>query len=285
MGGMGKPPIDGQTWIYRPGSDTWVTGTTGPSRVPGDSFTLHNWVMNESGSSPTFADTGTGANAPLLNLAGTVTAGEVGIFGDCTYFTPNASAKSNNAVGNPTSTTQISIHGWAKIREFALQGTSNTGPRFITKGYNTAFNPPYVSIDFYTSGQATVSSGSSGTGGAIQIQWTTGGTLKTDSILSGRGILQKGQWYHLGVTFSVVSSNMIVCVYVNGALVNQSSTASGGIDWNGASSGPWALGGVNGGFGSACMDGWLHDWRVDDGIVRSPTYFKNLYKRAMGLPY
>lgn len=243
--------------------------TSSLSRTAPDSFTLHNWVLNDSGS--TYTDSGTGANASLTNITTPVVSGEVGIFNDAAYFTPSSAAQSANAVGTPTSTTQISIHGWVKVRAF-----TNSGPRLITRGYNTTFaSPQFISLEIYLAS----------TTGAVGVQWTSAGSLKSPAAAGTRGILIPGVWYHVAATLNVVGSNMIVCTYVNGALVSQTSTASGGIDWNGASAGPWSLGGATGTLAGFCLDGWLHDWRVDDGIVRTPDYFKTLYKKANGLPY
>ena len=79
---------------------------------------------------------------------------------------------------------------------------------------------------------------------------------------------------------------MTINLYVNGVQAI-STIGVGPIDWHvGASAGAWTVGGWAQAVNSRVpSDGWFHDWRVDDGVIRSAAYFKALFKSGSGIFY
>jgi hypothetical protein len=244
-----------------------TTGGNGTPEAYGvDTFTLHRWQCNDAASP--LADTGVGANAPLTVQNASTTNSlyqNTGLYIDSFSAHGTVYAKSSSNVGNPVSGTAISLHGWAKVRTLP---TSNQYPRLVSKdrdGTNES-----VSLLLY-GGNA-----SNTTLGMMYAQWYSAGFLDAFPAAYTLAVPVLNQWNHMGVTFSQAGGNMTVCFYMNGNLLGPAQVvSSGAIDWNAGSSGPWYMGQYLSG---APLDSWFMDWRIDDGIVRSAAYFKDLYQ-------
>lgn len=238
---------------------------------------LHRWLCNDVAGSGTIVDDGTASNASLtVQNAGNVIQGNPGIYCDSIDFFGSGGAtggwaKSAANVGAPSSTTAISLHGWVRMHSF-----SNAYQHFVGRGYDTTVGADDA-IAFYLSA----------TTGQLITRWKSAGITKSGgAIATVRGTILTQQWYYLAATFSQSSGNMTVNYYINGVLIGTSVTASGVIDWNGASSGVWSMGVYNSGLWTAgTFDGQLCDWRVEDGHVLTVAEIKAHYKVGLGLVY
>ena len=239
-----------------------LAAPTGPSAYGVDTFTLHRWQCNDAATP--LADTGVGANAPLTVQNASTTNSlyqNTGLFIDSVSFHGTVYGKSLSNVGNPASTTLISLHGWVKVRTLP---TSTQYPRLLSKDRDGTNE----SLSLVLSG--------SGTLGSFYAQWYSGGFLDAAPAAVTLAVPALNQWCHIGATFSQAAGNMTVCFYMNGNLLGPAQVvASGVIDWNAGSSGPWYLGQYLSG---APLDAWFMDWRLDDGVARPAAYFKSLYQ-------
>jgi hypothetical protein len=247
-----------------------------------DSSTLHRWILNDA-SGPTFANKGSSSSTTLtIQNTSNVNLGDVGLYSDCANFTQAGassgwSASANN-VGIPTSTTQISLSLWVKPRSF-----TNSFPRLLAKGYNPAFTNPYDSLGIYLATNFNP--------GTVALEWSSSGSLIQVALgpttTTARGYILLDVWQHIAVTISIAAGTATLNYYWNGALVTNTTFASGSIDWNSGSSGAWSVGGVIAGapIGNATFDGWMFDARVDDGVIRSAAYWKAMYKSGQGYIY
>jgi hypothetical protein len=242
------------------------------SRLGVDGYTLHRWKMDEA--SGTFADTGGGANAPLSQISGTPIYGEVGQAGPCAYIGPSSvEARSVADVGIPSSTTQVSIHGWIKIISFPV-----TWMRLGGKLYNPAMTGGVDSCTLLLQSATSYAD--------PYLSWTSGTTNKntTPSSVAARGRVVSRVWTHVAATLSHSNTTATVCIYTNGRKVLQQDITSDAINWNSGQSGAWLVGGNVTNNASYC-DGWFEDWRFDDGVIRNEAYFTALYKAGMNYNY
>ena len=257
--------------LYK-GGDTPLTGIyvssetdsyVGPAQ---DAYTLHRWSLNDSGTS--FLDIGT-AGTHLSTITAGCTKSNVGFYSDYATFDGTSYAYSANNV-NPTSAASISLSLWARVNAFSNY------PRLIAKAYNATWTSPFSSLELLLN---------SGTGQLFSQWCATGGVYKNSAIpTGGPQVLLLKDWTHIGATFANTGAQTVVKFYINGALASTEPKASDPFDWNVGVSGPWGVGGtliaaVNN------FNGSLFDVRVDDGIVRSASYFNSMYKVGKGIIY
>lgn len=239
------------------------------SRYPLDAFDRHAWLLKETALP--LVDGGTAAQ-DLTTLAGTVP-----VYADTGIVSPGIrfAATSLNYVrtdvagtaSNPTSATQLTLHGWVRSRAAAA-----VPQRLISKGYNTTGNTPPAapeSICLVIQNTNRLSC-QTNVGGA-------GGTLKL-STGSNNAYIPINVWTHVGATYNAGTLKL----YVNGTEMHSDATWPVSLDYNGASSGYWYIGGSSLASGSTSFDGAMNDWRVCDGVARSAAYMREVYLTSLG---
>lgn len=269
------------------GSDGQVLKTSGSSVVWGmvaptvppllGASTTRRWLCNDAAGSGTVVDDVGAANMTVQN-ASAVNQGDTGLYCDSITFRPAGTGWAKTANGfNPTSTTALSFHGWVKFRS-----TSNTAyARLLTKLFSA--NPagiPSASFEILLDNL----------NGSLFVQWASSGANKSSTPFSnaafGRPIIIIGDWHYIAATFSQASGNATIAVYVDGNLMGTPEVvASGPIDWNGGSGGPFALGAVTTITGTAIPNAWLFDWRVEDGVAMTQAQERTHDKIGSGLSY
>lgn len=250
-----------------------------PRSYPIDSFTLHQWLLNDSNGS-TFTDTGSASTNLTIQNSSNVSVSNAGFFSDCANFIANGASSgwssTSNNVGNGTSTTQCSMSAWVRPRAI-----TNAYPRIISKGYNPSFSNPYITIEFLFNN----------TNQQMMVQFATSGSsfasITGPSASNVTGYIQLNQWQHIAATISISAGTATANFYWNGDPAGSGTNSISGLQWNAGSSGPWVVGGVVAAapISNATLDGWLFDVRYDDGVVRSAAYYKAMYKAGTGTGY
>lgn len=258
--------------------DRALTNAISPEYVALDSDDFLVWKLDETNGSTSFVNSGTAGTHTLTAVTGTgaIVAGvsaSKSLFGwggdtshgksvDFTGGTTNHLTVAG-ASGNDVPTTTASWSCWVYPRT-RFPGGAATQIRIFQKWWNTSF----------TAGKAVISFSGDTTGNMYVYTQTTG----TSPSISGLWFERLHTWHLLAATYDSSSGELIF--YYDGYEFGR-STGSGTLDNNGASRGPWFVGGNT--TSSESFDGRVDDCRVS-GIVRSATYYRNMYQKGVGLP-
>lgn len=239
------------------------------ARVAPDSNDVFVLLLNDGPG--THINTGTLGSAGNLTDYGSPISGATGVFGSNGYYVvglANTSSRdgcdgANSVVVSP----QISMSGWVFPRK-----TSSTS--FFSQLWSKQYVFNNFVAPFVTFGSEMFSDGS----GQFNIYITINGSRS--QISSGASYpLQAGRWCHVGGTWDGTTLKS----YLNGNLIGTLVPTAGTIDYDGANTGPWFIGGVPAGSGNNQNGGFIYsDFRVAN-IARPQSYFANIYFQGISL--
>lgn len=250
---------DGYVLTFSAADGYWKARPNVSSRyTPIDNNTIINWKFDESAAP--YVNSGNGSALSLTTFSGTPAA-VTGIFGKGIGCSGLILTTGNTSVNEPNGTA-VTVSAWVKVRSYSTFAT------VINKAYrsNNSWTSPFTSL--YLS---LTNTGDGSWGPAIT---TTGGIL-TQPAIGGGFRIPLGDWTLLSYTYN--GSNLLS--YINGALAH-TVAVSGAIDYG--TNGPWNIGGVSNAGVNQFWDGLIDDVRVEN-VVRSQSYFENMYRNGIGL--
>lgn len=260
-------------------ADVSATGIAAVRGTALDINHIHAWEMDEAAGAVQFADTGLGAGTKVPLVIVTPASTQLatkGLFGSAPYFGINSVGV--QAAGGYADAPVPSFNDLPNQTAAAGQvSTTEIWARRLGPNANSQY--PFCAS---RTGAANMSVAVAGTASGVPLSypvfatvWTAGGAngQSDPNALSAASLY--GAWQYLALT----DNGLVIRLYVNGELVFEDTSATGGIAYNNGANPRIRVGAL----GVASSDEWvgqLSRYRISN-IIRSQAYLRNVYQKAM----